>query len=148
MRLFQWQSHESVLTSFLLLSTVVYLTLNNQTCYLGQGKNIAHFLFSILASMSMIQVSEHRLMLNKPKKQMFIATQNIIIHLLQSQRMYKGDCGNSGTRKSPQGKQQLTKRNGVEGHRKGSNCPQAKPLVLKWRLVWPQRDSWQCLETL
>lgn len=42
--------------------------------YLGKGKNIAHFLFSILASMPMIQASEHELMLNKPKKQMFIAT--------------------------------------------------------------------------
>lgn len=49
-------------------------------------------------------------------------------------------------------KQQLSKRNGVggiggEGHRRGCNYPQAKPLVLNWRLVWPQRDIWQSLET-
>lgn len=80
---------------------------------------------------------------------MFIATLRTSPSICCNPRgKYKGDCGNGVTRKSPQEKQQLAKRNGVEEHRKGSNYPQAEPLVLGWRLVWPQRDIWQCVETL
>lgn len=139
-RLSQWWSHESVLTSYLLLTTVVYLTVNNQTCYLGKGKNIAHFLFSILASTSMIPASGHGLKLNKPKKQMFIATLRTSPSICCIPReMYKEAVGMVRQGRVPKKNKSSPREMGVEKrgpgepgkgigvkeHRKGSNYPQA-----------------------